>query len=92
MRTEGLQESLQKTPAAEDNADHITKIKRTFKAVSLTLILLFYHQEKIYKFFKLYALPLFEFQADGLEVFANKSTIGLHLCQSSWTGNCFCQH
>ncbi|KAG7327858.1 hypothetical protein KOW79_009464 [Hemibagrus wyckioides] len=33
VRTEGLQEALQKTPAAEENADHITKIKRTFKAL-----------------------------------------------------------
>ncbi|TSM94610.1 Vitellogenin [Bagarius yarrelli] len=33
VRTEGLQEALQKTSAAEENADRITKIKRTIKAL-----------------------------------------------------------
>lgn len=34
VRTEGLQEALQKTSAADENADRITKIQRTLKAVS----------------------------------------------------------
>ncbi|XP_046713433.1 vitellogenin-like isoform X1 [Silurus meridionalis] len=33
IRTEGLQEALQKTPAADENADRITKIINTFKAL-----------------------------------------------------------
>lgn len=34
LRTEGLQEALLKTPAADQNADRATKIQRTIKAVS----------------------------------------------------------
>lgn len=34
VRTEGLQEALQKTVPHDENADRITKIKRTIKAVS----------------------------------------------------------
>lgn len=34
MRTEGLQEALQKTVPHDENADRITKIKHTIKAVS----------------------------------------------------------
>lgn len=95
VRTEGLQEALQKTAYADENSDHITKIKRTLKAVSyvnqcvnLMLILCSLNYTK----FIMYTFPLFVLQAVGLEVFASKSTTGLHLCQSSWTGNCFCQH
>ncbi|XP_036441833.1 vitellogenin-like [Colossoma macropomum] len=33
VRTEGLQEALQGTPAADENADRITKIKHTLKAL-----------------------------------------------------------
>ncbi|TSM94611.1 Vitellogenin [Bagarius yarrelli] len=33
VRTEGLQEALQKTSAAEENIDRITRIKRTIKAL-----------------------------------------------------------
>ncbi|KAL7854520.1 hypothetical protein SRHO_G00167100 [Serrasalmus rhombeus] len=33
VRTEGLQKALQRTPAADENADRITKIKHTLKAL-----------------------------------------------------------
>uniref|UniRef100_W5LDR7 Vitellogenin domain-containing protein n=1 Tax=Astyanax mexicanus TaxID=7994 RepID=W5LDR7_ASTMX len=34
VRTEGLQEALKRTPAGDENADRMTKIKHTLKAVS----------------------------------------------------------
>ncbi len=33
VRTEGIQEALLKSPAADESVDHITKIKRTLRAV-----------------------------------------------------------
>nr|AIE43955.1 vitellogenin 1 [Misgurnus anguillicaudatus] len=34
VRTEGIQEALQKSPAADQSADHITKIKHTLRALT----------------------------------------------------------
>ncbi|XP_073718319.1 vitellogenin [Misgurnus anguillicaudatus] len=34
VRTEGIQEALQQSPAADQSADHITKIRRTLKAIT----------------------------------------------------------
>lgn len=83
VRTEGLQEALQKTAHIEENSDRITKIKRTLKAVSyayqcINFMLILCHLN--YTKFIMYAFPLFVLKADGLEVFAIRSTAGLHLC------------